>query len=363
MDAKLFTSGFRCAFSSLHPPARRRLPLRLRSTRPLSTTSRRPAEPVEPQDARSQVPREPVRAAPPIDFEDDPDASRNDSGLVDPDVTGAADDEADLDAEFSSRSNQAKLLPKLRVVPRSASYFTAKPTFTDDLLALQAMVRKYQILPMSKAGEAPRKAWKTHAQYMLNVPEPVRTSAYKSILKLLSRLNYIHPNLLPEEVAQMLSRYERDVNPFLNRPKPTSVDEYGRARGVGRRKSSHAVAWLVEGEGEVRVNGKSLSEAFGRIHDRESAVFALKATERLDKYNCWIVVRGGGTTGQAESITLAVAKALMVHEPLLKPALRRGEFVQSALYDEKRWLRYEGSKGSRKKEAWQAQGEEDARLG
>lgn len=73
------------------------------------------------------------------------------------------------------------------------------------------------------------------------------------------------------------------------------------------------------------MNGKSLTEYFGRLHDRESAVWALKATQRLDKYNVWAVASGGGTTGQAEAIMLAVSKALMAHEPDLKPALRLGK--------------------------------------
>ena len=44
----------------------------------------------------------------------------------------------------------------------------------------------------------------------------------------------------------------------------------------------------------------------------------------MDKYNVWAVVKGGGTTGQAEAITLGAARALLAHEPDLKPALRRG---------------------------------------
>ena len=118
--------------------------------------------------------------------------------------------------------------------------------------------------------------------------------------------------------------YKRDINPFTNVPTPGVIDEFGRSYGVGRRKSSSAKVYLVEGEGEVLVNGKSLNQAFGRIHDRESALWALKVTGRLDKYNVWALVSGGGTTGQAESITLGLAKALLVHEPDLKPALRRG---------------------------------------
>jgi hypothetical protein len=83
---------------------------------------------------------------------------------------------------------------------------------------------------------------------------------------------------------------------------------------------------VVEGTGEAMVNGKTLTDYFGRLHDRESAVWALKATQRLDKYNVWAVTSGGGTTGQAESIMLAVTKGLMAHEPDLKPALRLGKF-------------------------------------
>jgi len=130
---------------------------------------------------------------------------------------------------------------------------------------------------------------------------------------------------MPPEVLQAMRRYKKDSQPGDIVPAPGVVDEWGRARGVGRRKTSSAVAWLVEGEGEVLINGKSLSQFFGRLHHRESAVWALKSTARLDKYNLFGLVSGGGSTGQAEAMTLAVAKALLVHEPALKPALRRGE--------------------------------------
>ena len=73
------------------------------------------------------------------------------------------------------------------------------------------------------------------------------------------------------------------------------------------------------------VNGKSLADIFARVHDRESALWALKATDRINRYNVWSIVQGGGTTGQAEALTLGIAKALLAHEPLLKKTLRRGE--------------------------------------
>lgn len=97
--------------------------------------------------------------------------------------------------------------------------------------------------------------------------------------------------------------------------------------GIGRRKESTAKVFLVEGTGEVLVNGHSIVQAFPRTHDRESALWALKITQRMDKYNVFALVSGGGVTGQAESLTLALAKALLVHEPALKPALRRGKHI------------------------------------
>jgi small subunit ribosomal protein S9 len=220
-----------------------------------------------------------------------------------------------------------KLLRKLRVVPASPSYFSAKPTFTDDFLSLSALLRKVATLPTIPNAEAPKVAWKTIDQYRIMTNEPVKTQRYHKMLHILRKLNCIHPSLMPEEVTQALLRYKKAAQPGDVKPKPGVIDELGRAKGVGRRKTSSAVAWLVEGEGEALINGKSLSQFFGRLHHRESAVWALKATHRLDKYNLFGLVQGGGLTGQAEAMTLAVAKALLVHEPALKPALRRGELT------------------------------------
>jgi len=265
-----------------------------RTLRYFSTTPGRRAEIVEEK-------QEPFSAAPPIDFEQDGLGKRGKSDKIN--------------------------LRALRVVPASPSYFSAKPTFTDDYLNLSALLRKYTTLPTVSTTEAPKVAWKTIEQYRIMTNEPVKTQRFHKMLHILRRLNCIHPSLMPEEVSQAMLRYKKATQPGDIKPKPGVIDALGRAKGVGRRKTSSAVAWLVEGEGEVLINGKSLSQFFGRLHHRESAVWALKATQRLDKYNLFGLVQGGGLTGQAEAMTLAVAKALMVHEPALKPALRRAGCV------------------------------------
>lgn len=119
----------------------------------------------------------------------------------------------------------------------------------------------------------------------------------------------------------------------MQKPPPRELDEDGRAYGMGRRKECTARVYLVEGTGEVMINGRSVVQAFPRLHDRESALWALKVTGRMDKYNVFAIAQGGGVTGQAESITLALARALMVHEPALKPTLRKGESSLLLLFE------------------------------
>ncbi|KAL6819392.1 ribosomal protein S5 domain 2-type protein [Trichoderma sp. SZMC 28015] len=210
-----------------------------------------------------------------------------------------------------------------RVVPATPSYFSREPQFNDLYIGISKLLTKYNHLPTVPPSEAPQMPWTKLEEMRAQMGEPIKSSHYAKVMRVAKRLNLIEPSLRPQEVKVALTEFTRDINPFLNMPNPITIDKFGRAVGVGKRKESTARAFVVEGTGEVLVNGKTLSEAFGRVHDRESAVWALTATERLDKYNVWVLVEGGGTTGQAEAITLAVAKALVAHEPALKTALRR----------------------------------------
>ena len=211
-----------------------------------------------------------------------------------------------------------------RLAPVSPSYFTGSADFFDNWLALQELYRRYQTLPVLPADSVSRVRWKTLQQYRSIVGTQVKPAKYKRIVNLLNRLNRIEPSMFPEDAKNMLEKYKRAEDPNLAKQKQQQIDKWGRAWATGRRKTSVARVWLVDGTGEVLINGKPLAEAFPRIQDRESVIWPLHATDRVDKYSIWALVRGGGSTGQAEALTLGVAKALMVHEPLLKPALRRG---------------------------------------
>ncbi|KAI1662955.1 37S ribosomal protein S9 [Daldinia decipiens] len=229
-----------------------------------------------------------------------------------------------LEAAIARSPDAAEIdVAHVRPMPLSPSYFSRHTQFNDSFVLIQDLSRKYGRLPFLPPGQAPRVAWKTKEQYRLAVGEAVKARDYAACIGLAKRLNQIHPDLMPEEVQQGLRPFKRDINFYLNRAKVIPIDRFGRSHGVGRRKSSVARAWLVQGTGEVLVNGKTLNDAFGRVHDRESALWGLKVMDRMDKYNVWALVEGGGTTGQAEALAMAVSKALAVHEPALKTPLKK----------------------------------------
>lgn len=266
-----------------------------------------------------------------------------------------------------------RLAEHARAVPASPSYFSRTPRFNDRYLALQKLMQTYEHLPTIPTADAERVAWKTLSDLRQSFGEPVKATDYVKCLAIVKRLHQIHPDLKPTEVKEALEDFKRDVQAFLNVPNPIPIDKFGRALGVGRRKTSTARAFVVEGDGQVLVNGKSLAEYFGRVHDRESAVWALHATDRMDKYNVWARVEGGGTTGQAEALTLAIAKALLAHEPALKPALRRGGWrADLSAYRMHKdpadmplcsRLRDTRPEKSGEEEAWPCEGEKEADMG
>lgn len=212
-----------------------------------------------------------------------------------------------------------------RRVPATPSYFSREPHFNDLFVRLAQLLAKHYHLPIVDQKDAVSKPWTKLVDIRAQYGEQVKASHYMKILRVARRLDRIEASVRPQEVDIALNEIMRIVDPKKAKANILTIDRHGRAVGVGKRKESTARAFVVEGTGEVLVNGKPLTEAFGRVHDRESALWALTSTQRLDKYNVWALVEGGGTTGQAEALTLAVAKGLIAHEPALKPTLRKGQ--------------------------------------
>ncbi|KAK2811771.1 hypothetical protein FQN50_001809 [Emmonsiellopsis sp. PD_5] len=238
----------------------------------------------------------------------------------------------------------------MRILPASPAYFSGTPQFIDDVLKLEKVQSKFAWLPTVPAGEAPRVSFIKYAEYKNRINEPVPAAKYRKLHRLLNRLNQIEPGKVPSEVKIAMKPFIRAGDARQQALVPKVPDDMGRARGVGRRKTSTATAWLVEGDGQVLINGKNIVQVFPRVHDRESALWPLRATNRLDKYNVFAITHGGGVTGQAEALTVALGKALMIHEPAMKPTLRQAGCVSTDARQVER--KKHGHLKARKKPAW-----------
>ncbi len=94
-------------------------------------------------------------------------------------------------------------------------------------------------------------------------------------------------------------------------------------QAVGRRKTSTARVLLRPGTGEWRVNGRGLADYFPRIFHRKRAEEALRVTEYDGRFDVIVRVIGGGITGQADAVRLALARAILQKDEDTRHVLRR----------------------------------------
>ncbi len=80
---------------------------------------------------------------------------------------------------------------------------------------------------------------------------------------------------------------------------------------VGKRKSAIARLYLVEGKGNIIVNGRKFDEYFKTLKHQYAALQPLKLLNVENRFDINITVKGGGHTGQAEAIRHALAKAMV----------------------------------------------------
>ncbi len=96
---------------------------------------------------------------------------------------------------------------------------------------------------------------------------------------------------------------------------------------VGRRKQAIVRVRLMPGNGQFRLNGRTLEAYFpNKVHQqliREPFV----TLEKGEAYDVVALLKGGGITGQAGALRLAIARALIVVEIDDRPALKKAGFL------------------------------------
>ncbi|QBM89116.1 small subunit ribosomal protein S9 [Metschnikowia aff. pulcherrima] len=219
-------------------------------------------------------------------------------------------------------------LERMRVVPTSSAFYGGNPVHDDNMYKLNAMIKKYKDLPtrVIDIHEANLVKFITLAEYikLANSGARVKVGHHKALVGALNRLRSIQPELMPTEVSDMLKQFSStsgDTSKELQK-KVKTLDLFGRANTVGKRKTSLAAVSMVKGDGQVMVNGRSFIEYFPRDTDRLKIAFPFKVVSQEGEYNIFVKTSGGGVSGQAEATMYGIAKALVIFNPLLKSRLR-----------------------------------------
>lgn len=79
---------------------------------------------------------------------------------------------------------------------------------------------------------------------------------------------------------------------------------------VGRRKTAVARARLESGSGSYELNGRELEDYFPTEKLRHRVTEPFQLLEQEGQWDVQARLDGGGTTGQADALRLAIARAL-----------------------------------------------------
>jgi small subunit ribosomal protein S9 len=96
---------------------------------------------------------------------------------------------------------------------------------------------------------------------------------------------------------------------------------------VGRRKQAIVRVRLVSGTGRFTLNGKSLEQYFPNKVHQQLVRDPLVTAGHTESYDIIGTLSGGGTSGQAGALRLAVARALIELDPDDRPALKKAGFL------------------------------------
>jgi small subunit ribosomal protein S9 len=96
---------------------------------------------------------------------------------------------------------------------------------------------------------------------------------------------------------------------------------------VGRRKEAIVRVRLVPGSGTFTLNGRTLENYFPNKVHQQSIREPLVALDKDGQYDVIATLTGGGITGQAGALRLAIARALIGIDAEDRPALKKAGFL------------------------------------
>ena len=96
---------------------------------------------------------------------------------------------------------------------------------------------------------------------------------------------------------------------------------------VGRRKEAVVRVRLMPGTGQFHLDGRSLETYFPNKVHQQLIKAPLVIVDRVDSFDIHAHLDGGGPSGQAGALRLAIARALILVQPEDRPALKKAGFL------------------------------------
>ena len=101
----------------------------------------------------------------------------------------------------------------------------------------------------------------------------------------------------------------------------------GPIQTVGRRKEAVVRVRLVPGSGQFNLDGRTLEAYFPNKVHQQLIKAPLVTVDRVDSFDIHAHLNGGGPSGQAGALRLAIARALILVQPEDRPALKKAGFL------------------------------------
>ena len=96
---------------------------------------------------------------------------------------------------------------------------------------------------------------------------------------------------------------------------------------VGRRKEAVVRVRIVPGTGKFDLNGRSLEAYFPNKVHQQLIKAPLVTVDRVESFDIFALLNGGGPSGQAGALRLGIARALILVQPEDRPALKKAGFL------------------------------------
>ena len=136
------------------------------------------------------------------------------------------------------------------------------------------------------------------------------------------------------EIADAADEYDAefagddtDVDVDVALPEVPAVYSDRPIQTVGRRKEAVVRVRLVPGTGQFNLDGRTLEAYFPNKVHQQLIKAPLVTVDRLESFDIHAHLDGGGPSGQAGALRLAIARALIVVQPEDRPALKKAGFL------------------------------------